>query len=418
MPVELRMPALGMTMEEGRLVAWLVKEGDHVTRGQIVAEIESEKVAYEMESPADGVVGTILVAVDAVVPVGTPLVSILAPGESVEPAVRVGPDRPATHAPAQPGKVVAAQPAADTAKSPGRRRLSPRAKKLAESLGVDASTLIGTGPDGTIVEEDIRQATTAVPQGRTVPAEVEAGGTPFVLRPLTSMRRTIAERMTGSAREAPHFYLAAEVDGTALLRYRETHGPRLEAETGVKLTLTDLLLRLAARTLRVHRALNASYAPDGVREWDEVNLGLAVALEDGLVVPVIRRADARSVGDLMAARADVVARARAGKLRPDDVAGGTFTLSNLGGFGIDFFTSILNPRQAGIPSIGALRERPAVADGRVVARPAMMIGLTIDHRVTDGAGGARFLGDLKARIERASLDDQDVPAQGPERRTV
>lgn len=405
MPVELRMPALGMTMEEGRLVAWLVKEGDHVTRGQIVAEIESEKVAYEMESPADGVVGTILVAVDAVVPVGTPLVFILAPGESVESGVRAGPDRPGAHAPARPEKVVSARPAADTGESSGRRRLSPRARKLAESLGVDVSALIGTGPEGSIVEEDIRQAASGAPQGRTVPAEGEAGGTPFVLRPLTSMRRTIAERMTGSAREAPHFYLAAEVDGTALLRYRETHGPRLEVETGVKLTLTDLLLRLAARTLRVHRALNASYAPDGVREWDEINVGLAVAVEDGLVVPVIRRADARSVGDLVAARADVVARARAGKLRPADVANGTFTLSNLGGFGIDFFTSILNPPQAGILSIGALRERPAVVAGRVVARPAMMIGLTIDHRVTDGAAGARFLGDLRARIERASLDD-------------
>jgi pyruvate dehydrogenase E2 component (dihydrolipoamide acetyltransferase) len=405
MPVELRMPSLGMTMEEGRVVSWLVTEGQRVARGQILVEIESEKVAYEVESPADGIVGAILVSTDAVVPVGTPLVFILAPEESVEPSVPVRPERPGTEAPARPEKVVLARPAADTAESSGRRRLSPRARKLAESLGVDASALIGTGPEGSIVEEDIRKAASGAPQGRPAPAEAQADGIPFVLRPLTSMRRTIAERMTASAREAPHFYLAAEVDGTALLRYREAHGTRLETETGIKLTLTDLLLRATARALRAHRALNASYAPDGVREWDEINLGLAVAVEDGLVVPVIHRADGRTVGDLMAARADVAARARAGKLRPDDVAGGTFTLSNLGGFGIDFFTSILNSHQAGILSIGALRERPAVVDGRMVARPAMMIGLTIDHRVTDGAAGARFLGDLRARIERASLDE-------------
>ena len=378
MAAELRMPALGMTMEEGRVVAWRVKEGDEVARGQILLDIESEKVAYEMESPADGVVGRILVPADGVVPVGTLLVSILAPGEVSAAPARAG---------GEPMEM--------------RRRLSPRARKLAESLGVDLSILVGTGPDGIIVEEDIRSAAARPAASAPAPAPRQ---TPFVLRPLTSMRRTIADRMAESARSAPHFFLAVEVDGSAFLGYRASHGSRLEAETGIKLTLTDLLLHVTARTLVAHRSLNASYTPEGVREWEEVNLGLAVAVDDGLVVPVVRGADRRPLGELMTARADLVGRARSRALRRDDLQGGTFTLSNLGAFGIDFFTSILNPSQAGILSVGTLSERPAVVGGAVVARPTMLIGLTIDHRVTDGAAGSRFLAELRARIEAAALD--------------
>ena len=370
MAAELRMPALGMTMEEGRVVAWRVKEGDEVARGQILLEIESEKVAYEMESPADGVVGRILVPVDGVVPVGALLVSILAPGE-----VSAGPTET-------------------------RRRPSPRARKLAESLGVDLSSLVGTGPAGLIVEEDIRSAASR-PTAATPSAPRQ---TSFVLRPLTAMRRTIAERMAESARSAPHFFLAVEVDGAALLGYRASHGSRLEAETGITLTLTDLLLHVTARTLVSHRSLNASYTPEGIREWEEVNLGLAVAVDDGLLVPVVHGADRRPLGELMTARADLGARAHTHTLTRDDFRGGTFTLSNLGAFGVDFFTSILNPPQAGILSVGTLSERPAVVGGAVVARPTMRIGLTIDHRVTDGATGSRFLAALRARIEAAALD--------------
>lgn len=384
MTVELRMPSLGMTMEEGRVVAWRVKEGDHVARGQILLEIESEKVAYEVEAPADGVVAKILVTAEAVVAVGTPLVLILAPGEVAEVA------RPA---------------AAGVAPAPASRRLSPRARKLAEDLGIDVSTLIGSGPGGTVVEKDIGEAAAGGRRREPAAAAPVAGEPPFVLRPLTSMRRTIAERMSASAREAPHVFLAVEGDGTALLRYREAHGPRLKRETGITLTITDLLLWCTARTLVAHPALNASYSPEAIREWGEIHLGLAVSVEDGLVVPVIRQADRQSLPALMTARSAVVARARARKLTVDDLQGGTFTLSNLGSFGIDFFTSILNPPQGAILSVGALRERAAVVDGRVVARPSVVLGLTIDHRVTDGAAGARFLGDLRASVEAPALGE-------------
>jgi len=397
MPLQVRMPALGMTMEEGRVVRWLVQEGDRVRRGQAIAEIESEKVSYEVEAPADGVVEKLLVPQGAVVPVGTLLVLIAVASEL--PAVPL-PGGPVTR---EPEAATPEPPPRTVAAVPLRPKLSPRARKLAQELGVDPATLVGTGPDGSVVEKDIREAAARQQQGRPREAASIPLEPSFTLRPLTGMRRTIAARMVASAREAPHFFLAAEVDASALLQYRETHGASLRVETGVELTVSDLLLWLTARLLTKHRALNASYSVDGIREWDRVDLGLAVAVEDGLVVPVIRQAEQRSLAELMVVRADLVARARARKLTLDDLQGGTFTLSNLGPFGIDFFTSILNPPQGGILSVGAIRERPAVVGGQLVARPQMMLGLTIDHRVTDGAAGARFLRDLRSWVETPGL---------------
>jgi pyruvate dehydrogenase E2 component (dihydrolipoamide acetyltransferase) len=401
MPVELRMPTLGMTMEEGKVVAWRVREGERVTRGQIVVEVEAEKAAYELEAPVDGTIGRILVAADDVVPVGTPLVSILAAAEPAATSeARVG-----ETAPSRPAAAVTAQgPArASLAASPARRRLSPRARALAESLGVDLESVVGTGPEGTVVEKDIRDA--AARAVRPPSDEAPSDEVPSTLAELSSMRRAIAGRMAQSVREAPHFFLAVEVDGSALLAWRDAHAGRLGAESGVALTVTDLLLAVTARTLRAHPALNASWSPERIRQWNEVNLGLAVAVEDGLIVPVLRRADRTPIAELMRKRHDLVTRARTRKLRPGDLHGGTFTLSNLGGLGIDVFTSILNPPEAGILSVGALRERPVVVEGRVVARPTAFVGLTIDHRVTDGAAGARFLQDLKTRIETGRLED-------------
>jgi pyruvate dehydrogenase E2 component (dihydrolipoamide acetyltransferase) len=397
MAAEMTMPSLGMTMEEGRVVTWRVKEGDVVARGQVLVDIESEKTAFEMESPAAGVVGRILVLDDTVVPVGTKLCNIL----SEEDTGEILADEDSREAPEPATQAPAVAPAA--APNKARSRASPRARKLAETLGVDIASLTASSPDGMISESDVRAAAQATP---AAPTAAEAGlDTAFTLRPLTSMRRAIAERMAESVRSAAHFFLAVEVDGSALLACRAARAPRLAAETGVKLTLTDLLVVITARTLVRHRALNASFTADGIREWNTVDLGIAVALDDGLIVPVIRAAERKSLAEIVPVRADLVARAQAGKLARHEVESGSFTLSNLGALGVDFFTSILNPPQAGILSVGAIAERPAAVNGAVVVRPSMIVGLTIDHRVTDGAAGARFLADLRARIETATLEE-------------
>jgi pyruvate dehydrogenase E2 component (dihydrolipoyllysine-residue acetyltransferase) len=400
MPVELRMPMLGMTMEEGKVVAWRVREGERVTGGQIVVEIEAEKAAYELEAPVDGTIGLILVAADDTVPVGTPLVSILAVDEPAPAPSPPGREPVRPRAETRPEPTVT-QGAAGA--PPARRRLSPRARALADSLGVDVESIVGTGPEGTVVEKDIRDA--AARAARPPSREAPPGEVPSTLSDLSVMRRMIAARMAQSAREVPHFFLAVEVDGSALLAWRDAHAGRLEAESGVALTITDLLVAATGRTLGAHPSLNASWSSEGIRRWNEVNLGLAVAVEDGLIVPVLRRADRKPIALLMRERHDLVERARTLRLRPGDLQGGTFTLSNLGGLGIDVFTSILNPPEAGILSVGALRERPVVVEGRVVARPTAYIGLTIDHRVTDGAAGARFLRDWKTRVENGHLED-------------
>lgn len=389
MSTHVKMPSLGMTMEEGRVVAWRVKEGDRIAQGQVLVDIESEKTAYEIESPADGVVEKIAVPDDTVVPVGATLCSIYASGEAASgPAARTEGEEREPEAAAR------------------RRKVSPRARRLAQELGVDVAKLAGGGPDNTILEEDILAAAGRSDVGRSDTASKPAASpdSGFTLHPLTSMRRVTAERMTESARSAPHFYLAVEMDGSALLQQRAEHGTRLEAETGIKLTLTDLMAMIVARTLTHHRALNATYTPEGIREWQAVDLGIAVALEQGLIVPVIRAAERKSLPALMRSRADLVARARAGKLTQADVELGTFTLSNLGILGVDFFTSILNPPQAAILSVGSLAERATVVAGALTVRPTMMVGLTIDHRVTDGAAGARFLADLRERIEAGAIE--------------
>lgn len=391
MTIHVTMPSLGMTMEEGRVVNWRVKEGEAIARGQVLVDIESEKTAYEVESPTDGFVEEILVATDAVVPVGTALCSLVAHGAPVADGERREESRTESAS------------AQSSLSSVTRRRMSPRARKLADALGVDVAHIATADPNGVIQEEDIRAAARKAAE-RSAPAASSDVDSRFELRPLTAMRRVTAERMTESARNAPHFYLAVEMDGSALLDYQREHGARLAAETDTKLTITDLLIAVAARTLTQHRALNASYTPEGIREWTSVDLGLAVAVDGGLMVPVIRAAERRSLADIMLCRADLVARARSGKLTHADVELGTFTLSNLGALGVDFFTSILNPPQAAILSIGALIERPCAVDGTVIVRPTMIVGLSIDHRVTDGAAAARFLADLRQRIEAGALD--------------
>lgn len=369
---EIRMPSLGMAMDEGQVVAWHVKPGDTVRAGQIVLDIESEKTTAEIETPVGGVVGTLLVEIGATVPVDTVLVRIGDGAEDARVAEAVPVVKPAAAAP------VTARPAGRSGNA------SPRAKKLAEELGVDLSKLAGTGPGGSIVEADIRAAAAKAPSQD------------YVLRPLSPVARRVADRTAESARTAPHFFVSSDIDASALER---CHG----ALKG-KATINDLILFAVARALPSHPLLNSSYADDGLHEWKDVHIGVVAAVEDGLVAPVIRKASTLSFESLVNTRTDLIGRARAGKLSPDDMVGGTFSVSNLGGFGVERFNSILNRGQSAILSVGAIKKKPAVVDGSLGIGAVMALTLTVDHRVVDGVAAAKFLKDLGMRLETMTVE--------------
>jgi len=409
---EIRMPSMGMTMEEGLVVAWHVKQGDRVAKGQLIVEIESDKTTVGIEAPAGGVVSALLAEAGAVVPVGRLLTTL---DDALDgPAPRAEqPVAPAAST-ARDASVAAGAPArfaADASREPSvgartgaRAAASPRARQLAESLDVDLSRLVGSGPGGSIVERDIREAAARAGSSgmgsdlATGNQGGEEGGVPFTVRTLTPMRRRIAERTSESARTIPQFFVTREIDGTALAAVVQAARSSIKADTGADLTVNDLLMWVVARTLVAHPQVNAAFADDAIREWGEINVGMAVALPDGLIVPVIRHVDRLTIEALVRARADLVARAREGRLAPQEMQGGTFTVSNLGGFGIDAFNSIVNRGQAAILSVGALRERPVAVCGKVIVRPTIHLSLTVDHRCLDGATAARFLADLQVAL--------------------
>jgi pyruvate dehydrogenase E2 component (dihydrolipoamide acetyltransferase) len=458
MATEIYMPQLGLTMTEGTVTRWLKRPGDTVKQGEPVVEIETDKVTTEIEAPTDGVLGPILVEEGKSAPIGGVLSYVLAVGEPPPATPQAGlvaatPTAPPTPSAAQPSAPAEAQerviatPRARRkahelgidlsqvpASGPGGRiveadvrwfadqkagpaepakeplRISPVARRLAAELGVDLSTVQGTGEGGRIRREDVeraaaaRQVAAAVPP---IPSPVPPVAAAGAAEALTGVRRIVAERMTRNFATTPHFYLTAEVDASALTRMRDGLLPRIEAATGIRLTITDILVKVCAHALREHPEINVAYAevsggPGLVRQV-EVNVGIAVALEDGLVVPVIRQADRLSLAEITARRAGLVERARAGKLSLTDLEGGTFTLTNLGMFGVDQFQAIINAPQAAILAVGRVRERPVAVSGAVVIRPTLYLTLSLDHRLVDGAQGARFLERLAQLIEEPYL---------------
>ncbi|PWH18432.1 MAG: 2-oxo acid dehydrogenase subunit E2 [Ardenticatenia bacterium] len=456
MATEIYMPQLGLTMTEGTVTRWLKRTGDAVKQGEPVVEIETDKVTTEIEAPADGVLGPILVEEGKTAPIGGVLSYVLAVGESMPEAPQAGlvaaiPTTPAPAAEQPPApsetreRVVATPRARRKAyelgidlsqvppSGPGGRiveadvrwfadqkaaqvqeppRVSPVARRLAAELGVDLSTVQGTGEGGRIRREDVeraaaaRQAAAAAvpPTPPSPPPPVTPTG---AVEALTGVRRIVAERMTRNFTTTPHFYLTAEVDASALTRMRDGLLPRIEAATGIRLTITDILVKVCAHALREHPEINVAYAEasggPGLVRQAEVNVGVAVALEDGLVVPIVRQADRLSLAEIAAKRAELVARARAGKLSLADLEGGTFTLTNLGMFGVDQFQAIINAPQAAILAVGRVRERPVAVGGAVVIRPTLYLTLSLDHRLVDGAQGARFLERLAQLIEEPYL---------------
>ncbi len=454
------MPRLSDTMEEGVLSLWLKHEGDPVRKGDALAEIETDKATMELEAYEDGVLEQVLVPEGTTVPIGGRLAVIgdgsgggapATTGATTAPTVAETAAPTTSAAPASPGDVTAAPtstasepatapepagtpaPAAAPTSGPGRVRTSPLARRTAREHGIDLSQVVGTGPGGRIVRADVDAAVASAASGpqpagggqptspapATSPAvapgqAASAVAAPVAQRreddevvPLTAVRRITAERLTQSA-AAPQFYLTTLVEADRLLAVRSEVNAGLaargEAATNtdadpVKVSVTDLLVRVCALVLRQHPEVNASWGGDAILRHRHVNVGVAVAMEDGLIVPVVHDADTLSLAEIAVRTRDLAARGRTGRLKPDEFSGGTFTISNLGMYGIDHFTAVVNPPEAAILAVGVGTPEPVVRDGQVVVRTIIKMTLTSDHRVLDGATAAAFLRDLRVALE-------------------
>jgi pyruvate dehydrogenase E2 component (dihydrolipoamide acetyltransferase) len=478
MAADIIMPKLGLTMEEGTIVRWHAAAGERVAQGRPLLEVETDKVTVEVEAPATGVMGTLLVGKGQKVPVGT-LLGLIAGTEeeilrfaqddnvqhqndgiphqndneghqndSTHRSEAAAPSRPRISplarrmagqagvdltavAPGGPGGRITAgdvQAVAESHPSPGpepahgsdraRRFSSPRARRQARALGVDWRALLGTGPRGRVIERDVLRVAIASPliSSPTLPPSIPpARGEGVRWETPTAAQRVSAERMTISFRSAPHFYLDVEVQADALLELRDRLLPTVERKADVRLTVTDLLVRIAGVALAEHSRANAFWADGRVGLHDRVNVGIAVATSasaqlnteastlvspnTGLIVPVLRDVDRKPLAQIAVERAALVERARAGQLSPDDLAGGTFTLTNLGMYRVDSFHAILNPPQSAILAVGRIAERPIAIGGQLAVRRTVVLTLSCDHRVLDGVLGARFLGRVAELIE-------------------
>ena len=406
MPTEIVMPALGVAQESGKLLRWLRAEGDTVAAGEPVMEIETDKVTVEIEAPASGILTDVRAAEGADVPVGQVVALILAEGEAepspspqeappgapeaeAVPAVEAGEDSHAPPAPRTPSPTPAPPARGDGAGAPGRpgrTPSSPLARRRARERGVDLAAVTGTGPGGAVLVSDVLAAGGRPGREPAVEGRADVAG---------AIWRRMAQRTTASWTSAPHFYLFRDVDAEQLIAWRASLENRGERDS----TYTDLLVKIVAESLRRHPEANARWEDGRVVLVPDVNVGLAVAVDEGLVVPVIAGADGLTVGEIADRRRELVARAREGSLRLEDVRDGTFTLSNLGMYGVDGFVAVINPPQAGILATGRITERVVALEGQPDVRRGMTLGLSCDHRAIDGARAARFLDTLASLIE-------------------
>jgi len=422
MPSYINMPKLSDTMTEGTLVKWRKQKGDKVAAGDILAEIETDKATMEMESFDDGILSEVYVPEGEKVAVGQRIAMLLAPGEN-PPAPGAAPSAPvpkaapapsgAAQAPAQ-APMPAAGESAPASNGGVRVKASPLARKIAAEKGVDLSRLTGSGPGGRIVQRDVlgAQSGGAPPPGRPsapaagapAPLAAPAAGEGDLRIPLSGMRRAIAERLLASKTQIPHFYLNIEVDAAELMRIRVEVNADAEKTGQAKLTVNDFILKAAIVAAAHVPKVNASFAGDSVIQYASINMAVAVAVDDGLVTPVIRDAEKKSIREISEIVKDLATRARTKKLKPEEYQGGTLTVSNLGSYGIESFSAIINPPQALILSIGAIVKKPVVnAQGQIVVGQRMAIGLSADHRVVDGAIGAEYLAELRRLIENPAL---------------
>jgi pyruvate dehydrogenase E2 component (dihydrolipoamide acetyltransferase) len=375
------MPALEMAQESGKILSWLKKEGEAIAKGEPILEIETDKAVVEVEAPDTGVLAGVKSQAGDVVPVGVTIAWIVAPGE--QPPAESPAAMPAARKLSEPVQTASA-PAAPAAPQ-AEPRISPKARKLAKERGVDITRLRGTGPGGVISAEDVLAAAEA-------PAQAAAPAA------LSAVARLMAERMVQSWTQVPHFFLVREVDAGALAEARERLAPEIERSRSVKITYTDLLVALIARVLKKHPKLNSSWNRNAIQSNARINISLAMAVADGVVAPVIPDADTMALADIAAKRIELNERAKAAHLKPADITGGTFTLTNLGMYEVDAFNAIIAPPQVASLAVGRIAERVTAVNGRPAVRPMMTMTLSGDHRVVDGARGAVFLSDLAAAI--------------------
>ncbi len=426
MPKEVIMPALGMAQDEGVLLKWLKKEGEIVTAGEPLMEVATDKVDVQVEAPASGTLTAVTAQEGDEIPVGQVIAQIAAEGEelpSAPPAAEPedAPDEETSVSSSLPSSPVAARIAAEhgvdlanvqaaggriskedveahiRSLSTGPRVLaSPKARRLARERGVDLASLAGSGPEGAVLAADVPLSTQPVPEALPVPARAPAAVEPET-QPVSRMWQIMAERLTSSWTSVPHFYLVREVNADQLINWRTILSSG--AADGAKITYTDLLTKLAALSLARFPRLNAFWDDGKIVSNPEINVGLAIAVEDGLLVPVVHNADRLRVEEIAAHRADLVARAGSGGLTADNFAGGTFTISNLGMYGVDAFNAIVNPPQAAILAVGRIADRVVAVDGQPAVRPMMTLTLSCDHRAVDGVRAAQFFDALIGMIE-------------------
>ena len=443
MPIEIRMPALSPTMTEGNLTRWLKKEGDEVHSGDVIAEIETDKATMEYEAVDEGRIGKIIVPEGAQgIKVNQPIALLLEEGEdagalekfaaapsgdgqhAAAPAMPPSGVNPKTEAPPAP----AAQPAPAQAERPAATQVngdrifaSPLARRMAQQAGLDLAAIRGSGPNGRVVKDDIDKVL-AVPGAAAPPARAPAvapaatpaaaaapgmpvfakaqvlalaGNPPYHEKPHSAMRRVIARRLTESKQTVPHFYLSIDCTIDELLKVRK----ELNGKSETRISVNDFVIRAAALALRQVPAANASWSDDAIILWERVDISVAVALDDGLITPIVKSADQKGLAQIAQEAKDLAERARAGKLKLEEFQGGTFSISNLGMYGIREFSAVINPPQGGILAVGLGEQRPVVKDGQLTVATVMTCTLSGDHRVVDGAVGAQFLAAFKKLVE-------------------
>jgi len=421
MATKVHMEALSPTMEEGQLVQWLKGEGDAIANGDLLAEIETDKATMELVARGEGLLRKIFLDAGGIAEVGSVIAVIAAADEDIsgiegvtggaaaaapadeasaptapEPAPQAVSAPPAVPPPetSAPAVVPAASPAPG-----GRIKASPLARRLAEEMGVDITRVSGSGPGGRVVKRDVETAKAAgVAAPVAAPATWASDGAEYEDVPTSQMRKAIAKRLVTSIGPVPTFYLTVDVDMGRVMEARKSINTMLEKD-GMRISINDILLKAIAAALRQHPNCNAQWHDGFVRRFSSVHLGVAVAIEDGLITPVVKNAHAKGIAQISAEVRELAGRARDKKLLPDEYTGSTFTVSNLGMLGIREFTAIINPPEAGILAVGGIVETPVVVDGQVTVRPRMRITMSCDHRVIDGAQGARFLQTLQGMLE-------------------